>query len=247
MACAMRSTRGRSDAMAALRALAVIVGWLSLAGAGRAGGNETLADPASDAPQQRSFPRAAGPAVASYAEALRSWRRAEDLNAWLDARFEYDGARALRLSETQRARSGGLPIHEPQAFFDSPRGICVDVARFAVESLRMIDPLAKAGYLMIEFDPATRSGHTLRRHWVATFQRDGQLYVFGDSKRPGHLAGPYADVAAFVADYARYRGRQVVAFRQLQTFERQRRQLAKAQAREAVSPPPVALSPPPPR
>ena len=96
--------------------------------------------------------------------------------------------------------------------------MCVDVARFAVESLRVIDPQAKAGYLMIEFNPATLSGQTLRRHWVATFERDGQLYVFGDSKRPGYLAGPYVDAAAFVADYARYRGRDVVAFRQLPTL-----------------------------
>jgi len=222
--------------VSALRALAVIVGWLSLAGAGWTGGNEALADPTSDAPEQRSGARSAEPAVASYAEALRTWRRAEDLNAWLDERFEYDSARALRLSETQRARSGGLPIHEPQAFFVSPRGICVDVARFAVESLRMIDPQAKAGYLMIQFDPATLSGQTLRRHWVATFQRDGQLYVFGDSKRPGHLAGPYADAAAFVVDYARYRGREVVAFRQLPSYQRQRRQLATQQPRESARP-----------
>jgi transglutaminase superfamily protein len=211
-----------------------------LCGAGvawSAAGDQQRADPMSDAPEQRAAVSGGGaPAVASYAEALRTWRSAEDLNAWLDERFEYDTARALRLSETQRARSGSLPIHEPRAFFASPRGVCVDVARFAVESLRVIDPQAKAGYLMIEFNPATLSGQTLRRHWVATFERDGQLYVFGDSKRPGHLAGPYADAAAFTADYARYRGREVVAFRLLPTFERQRRQLANKQAREATQP-----------
>ena len=126
--------------------------------------------------------------------------------------------------------------------------MCVDVARFAVESLRVIDPQANASYLMIEFNPAALSGQTLRRHWVATFERDGQLYVFGDSKRPGVLAGPYADAAAFVADYARYRGREVVAFRQLPSYQRQRRQLATQQPRDggaAVSA--SAFSPPPPR
>ena len=196
--------------------------------------NESRADPASDAPEQRSLARGEAPSPDSYARALQTWRSAEDLNAWLGERFEYDSARALRLSETQRARAGTLPLHEPAVFFESPRGVCVDVARFAVESLRAIDPQAKAGYLMIEFNPATLSGQTLRRHWVATFQRDGQLYVFGDSKRPGHLAGPYADAAAFVADYARYRGREVIAFRQLPTYERQRRQLATQQPREAA-------------
>lgn len=204
--------------------------------AGTLANNEPRADPLSDAPEQRSPAHSGAPQPASYAQALQTWRRAEELNAWLGERFEYDTARALRLSETQRSRTGTLPIHEPAAFFESPRGVCVDVARFAVESLRVIDPQAKASYLMIEFNPATLSGQILRRHWVATFERDGQLYVFGDSKRPGFLAGPYADAAAFVADYARYRGREVVAFRQPPTYERQRRQLATKQPREAAQP-----------
>jgi hypothetical protein len=204
--------------------------------AGALASDEARADPMSDAPEPRSIARSAVPPPASYADALRTWRRPEDLNAWLGERFEYDTARALRLSETQRSRAGTLPIHEPGAFFQSPRGVCVDVARFAVESLRAIDPQAKASYLRIEFNPATLSGQTLRRHWVATFERDGQLYVFGDSKRPGSVAGPYADAATFVADYARYRGREVVAFRQLPTYERQRRQLATKQPRAAAPP-----------
>jgi hypothetical protein len=204
--------------------------------AGARASDEARADPMSDAPEQRTSARSAAPPPASYADALRTWRRPEDLNAWLGEHFEYDTARALRLSETQRSRAGTLPILEPNAFFELPRGVCVDVARFAVESLRAIDPQAQAGYLMIEFNPATLSGQVLRRHWVATFERDGRLYVFGDSKRPGTMAGPYADAAAFVADYARYRGREVVAFRQLPTYERQRRQLATRQPREAAPP-----------
>ena len=217
----------------------IAIGAASLLAAGWAiGASEPRADPASDAPEPRvaAAGRATVPAPASYTEALRSWRRPEDLNAWLGAHFEYDMPRALRLSETQRARSGTLPIHEPGAFFAAPRGVCVDVARFAVESLRAIDPQAKAGYLMIEFDPTTLSGQTLRRHWVATFERDGQLYVFADSKRPGHLAGPYPDAQAFAADYARYRGREIVAVRQLPSYERQRRSMATRQLREPGAP-----------
>ena len=200
-------------------------------------GDEQRADPTSDAPDRLSIARGAAlPQPPSYAKALETWRTPEDLSVWLGERFEYDMARALRLSETQRARAGTLPIHEPSVFFESPRGVCVDVARFAVESLLAIDPQTKASYLMIEFDLATLSGQTLRRHWVATFERDGELYVFGDSKRPGVLAGPHVDAAAFIADYARYRGREVVAFRQLPTYERQRRQLATKQSRETAPP-----------
>jgi len=208
-----------------------------LLGAGAAWCTEPRADPDSDAPEQpAAMVQGAAGGPASYAQALRTWQRPEDINAWLGARFEYDLARALRLSESQRARSGTLPIIEPRAFFESPHGVCVDVARFAVESLRAIDPQARAAYLMIEFNPATLSGQTLRRHWVATFERDGALYVFADSKRPGHLAGPYADAQAFAADYARYRGREIVAVRQRASYERQRRQLATRQAREPGAP-----------
>lgn len=228
----MRSIRGSSEVMNSRRLVCVAL-WLC---SGAAVGREMLADPASDAPESRRVAPATVPAPTSYAQALQTWRRPEDLNAWLGEHFEYDRARALRLSETQRARSGTLPIHEPGAFFAAPRGVCVDVARFAVESLRAIDPQAKAGYLMIEFDPATLSGQTLRRHWVATFERDGRLYVFADSKRPGVLAGPYADAAAFAADYARYRGREIVAVRLLPSYERQRRQLATRQPREPARP-----------
>ena len=224
--------------MSRRRHFVVGVGMLALcARASRAGGSEALADPASDAPEApRSVSRGAAPSPASYAQALQSWRRPEDINAWLGEHFEYDMARALRLSETQRARAGALPIHEPAVFFASPRGVCVDVARFAVESLRVIDRQAQASYLMIEFNPATLSGQTLRRHWVASFEREGALYVFADSKRPGHLAGPYADAAAFAADYARYRGREIVAVRQLPSYERQKRQLATRQPREPAQP-----------
>jgi hypothetical protein len=232
----MRSIRVRSDgARVGRRRLAAAAGlWVVAAAWARAG--EAPADPASDAPEQRIKAAGSVPMPASYAEALRTWRRPEDINAWLAEHFEYDLPRALQLSESQRARSGTLPIHEPEAFFASPRGVCVDTARFAVESLRAIDPQRKAGYLMIEFNPATLHGQTLRRHWVAGFERDGALYVFADSKRPGHLAGPYPDTAAFAADYARYRGREIVAVRRLPTYERQRRQLATRQPGEPSKP-----------
>jgi hypothetical protein len=190
------------------------------------------ADPASDAPESRSAGAAAVIDAPSYGEALQRWRSVDDVNAWIGARFEYDMQRALRLSETQRERSGRLPIHAPQAFFAAPRGVCVDLSRFAVETLRSIEPTLKARYLMIEFDPVTIQGNTLRRHWVAHFERDGQHYFFADSKRPGHLAGPYADTAAFIHDYAAYRGREIVAFRDLESTARQMRTLAAKQRRE---------------
>ena len=191
------------------------------------------ADPASDAPEGPRPHAAAFKDAPSYKQALQLWRTPEDVNAWIGAKFRYDMPRAMRLSESQRHRSGPLPIHPPQAFFADPSGVCVDLSRFAVETLRQIEPAVNAGYLMIEFEPLTMAGNTLRRHWLAFFVRDGGYYFFADSKRPGVLAGPYAGPAAFIAEYAAYRNRQIVGFRELDSYQRK---LATKQSRQDRSP-----------
>jgi len=188
----------------------------------------SAADPLSDAPEDRQRPIPAAPDFPSYAQAVQAWRTPEELNAWIGAKFEYDVERSMLLSETQRARKAGPPIYEPAAFFAAPKGICVDLSRFAVETLRAVAPDTKARYVMIEFNPAAIRGNTLRRHWVVVFEREGQRYYFADSKRPGHIAGPYASTQAFLEDYARYRGREIVAFRELESFRRRTRTPAAA-------------------
>jgi hypothetical protein len=190
------------------------------------------ADSVSDAPEPRVVDQGQVKEASSYEEALRRWRNAEDVNAWIGAKFEYDMSRAMLLSETQRTKSGRLPIHRPEAFFASPRGVCVDLSRFAVETLRAIDPHAKPAYLMIEFAPLSIGGNTLRRHWLASFERGGKHYFFADSKRPGSLAGPYASTREFIEEYARYRGREVVAVREMQSYERKERTPATKHVRE---------------
>lgn len=184
------------------------------------------ADPDSDAPEAPRASAAAFVDAPTYSQALAAWRSPEDVNAWIGARFEYDTARAMRLSETQRQASGRLPIHPPGEFFGSPKGVCVDLSRFAVETLAAISPESRPRYVMIDFDPVTIRGNTLRRHWVAAFERDGKLYFFGDSKRPGVIAGPYDSVQAYIDDYARYRGRTIVAFSERGSYERTARTAA---------------------
>lgn len=175
-------------------------------------------------------------APASHAAALASWKRAEDVNAFIGSRFEYDRGRAMLLSETQRA--GSKPaIHAPGEFFASPRGVCVDLSRFAVETLRAVDPGSKPMFLMIEFEPVTIARNTLRLHWLASYHRDGQHWFFGDSKRPGHIAGPYPTMEAFIADYEGYRGRRIVRWRSLASFERTVRTRAERQDRSPTSAP----------
>ena len=182
-----------------------------------------VADPASDAPEVQNHRVVSFKDAASYQQALQVWRTPEDVNAWIGARFSYDLSRAMVLSETQRSGSGRMPVYEPQEFFAAPSGVCVDLSRFAVETLQRIDPDSKPRYLMIEFAPIQIAGNTLRMHWIASFRRDGQTYFFADSKRPGHLAGPYAGTQEFIEEYVKYRGRPIVAFRELESFQRQPR------------------------
>ena len=114
----------------------------------------------------------------SYEHALQVWKTPEDINVWIAAYFSYDMARAMRLSETQRAKHGRLAIYTPADFFATKAGICVDLSRFAVETLRAINPQCDPKYLMIEFDPVTITGNTLRRHWLVSFKHDGKILLF---------------------------------------------------------------------
>ena len=190
------------------------------------------ADLASDAPQLQRLQIESFKDAASYQEALQVWRTPEDVNAWINAKFIYDMSRALALSETQRSKSGQLSIHQPHDFFASPSGVCVDLSRFAVETLRYIDPEVKPNYLMIEFAPVDIAGSTLRLHWLVSFKREGKYYVFADSKRPGHIAGPYTSTAEFIDEYAKYRRGQIIAFQELESYHRKQRTLATKQSRE---------------
>ena len=191
-----------------------------------------VANPSPDAPEARYLAATPVKPASSYAEALQVWRDAYDLNAWIGARFEYDSSRAILLSETQRAKSGPLPIHTPEDFFAAPRGVCVDLTRFAVDTLRVIDPQSEPAFLMIEFVPVSIAGNTLRLHWLAMYRRNEGHYFFADSKRPGHIAGPYATVGQFIQEYAQYRGREVVSFREVASYERKMRKQATKQYRE---------------
>jgi len=201
------------------KALALFL-FLCLAGfSGGVSGVERLPD----APQQPGASAVESPAAGSYAEALAGWRTPEDISRWMEANFSYDTPRAMRLSETQRAVQAAPPIYEPVELFEKKTGVCVDLTRFAVETLRGIDPQSDPKYLMIEFEPVQIAGNTLRLHWLASFQRGGKTWFFADSKRPGHIAGPYADAQAFLSDYEQFRGRKIMSFRELASYRKQKK------------------------
>jgi hypothetical protein len=177
----------------------------------------------SDEPEYARDPTVGFKAAASYEQALQVWKSPEDINGWIAANFSYDRERALRLSETQRAKNMRISIHTPSEFFNAKTGVCVDLSRFGVETLRRIDPSSDPKYLMIEFDPVQIKGNLLRLHWLVSFKREGKIYIFADSKRPGHIAGPYQDMQTFITEYEQYRRRKIVAFRELGSYEKQKR------------------------
>jgi|WetSurMetagenome_2_1015567.scaffolds.fasta_scaffold272471_1 hypothetical protein len=193
-----------------------------------------VADPFSDAPESAPSPSVPFKAADSYEDALQVWETPEDINAWIAANFAYDMQRALRLGETHKAKDERMSIYTPAEVFDTKTGVCVDLSRFGVETLKQVDPQSDPKYLMIEFDPVQIAGSTLRLHWLVSYKRGGRVFFFADSKRPGHIAGPYDDVLSFIGDYERYRGRRIVAFRELESYQRQRRTEApKAEAPRA--------------
>ena len=165
----------------------------------------------------------------SYNRALAIWKTAEDISKWAANSFVYDKARAMRLSANQRTREKVISVYDPPEFFVKKTGICVDLARFGFETLRKIDPNRDPKYLMIEFDPIQKNGKVFRFHWLVSFKQDGMKYFFCDSKRPGYVAGPYNSTEVFITEYEQYRGRKIVAHRELESYQKQR----KSQSRKA--------------
>jgi hypothetical protein len=193
-----------------------------------------------DAPEARHRPAAPLPdAPKSYAEALAIWKAPEDIARFTNAAFTYDRERALALAETADSRTARPAIHRPEAMYAKPEGVCIDLARFGVETLNRLDASFAARYLMIEFDPMVIDGRTLRRHWIASFRRNGKVWFFADSRRPGHVAGPYDSVDTFIEDYARYRERPIVKWRETDSFLRATRTVAASVKSTAPSPSPA--------
>ena len=154
--------------------------------------------------------------IDSYTQALETWKTAEDINKWVAGSFIYDRARAIKLSSNRKKQIKGISIYKPSEFFVTKAGVCVDLARFGVETLKKIDP----NYLMIEFDPIQIHGNTFRLHWLVSFKKDGKKYFFCDSKRPGFLAGPYNNTQVFINEYEQYRNRKIVSHRELESYKK---------------------------
>ncbi len=204
----------------ARRTFAVLIAACALSGYGLAAAALAADQPAADAH-----------AIAqAYADQTRRWRNPEQVHAWIARNFTYDRARAIALSETQRSRGAPFRIYETAEFYQRPSGICVDVSRFAVETLRKIAPTSEPKYLLIKFDPIRIKGNVLRMHWLASYRKNGKYYFFADSHHPQVLSGPHDDVADFVKSYQDVRKRTIVSYRLVDTFRKQRRKMRQKRA-----------------
>lgn len=159
----------------------------------------------------------------SFEEALITWKTIQDVNSWIRSDFRYDMKRALQLSEN--ASEEKPEIYTPQELYQKKAGVCIDLARFAVETGRKLQPEARLCYLMIEFEPVTVDGRILRKHWLASYETDSGLYFMADSKRPGHIAGPYTKTEDFISEYSLFRNRKIESFRLLEDFRSRKKKL----------------------
>ncbi len=157
----------------------------------------------------------------SYQTALENWTTVNDVSMWMGQHFSYDMSRAIALSETNR-KNNSVEIYTPSELFSVKKGICVDLARFGVETLRSLMPQKETKYLMIEFVPIEIDGEIIRKHWLAFYPDGSDYYFFADSKRPGYISGPYKQVEDYISEYSKYRQRKIVSSMELDSYKKKR-------------------------
>lgn len=177
----------------------------------------------SDAATDSIVYQADASAPISYKEALQKWKTVSDVNLWMKENFHYDMERAKQLSENSSKREK-TAIYSPAEFYQIKKGTCVDLSRFAVETINRLDTSKHVQYLMIEFEPIIIDSSIMKKHWVAVYQDSSNYYFWADSKRPGHTAGPYKMIDEFIADYQDFRDRKIVSWKILSSYEKKKKQ-----------------------
>lgn len=181
-----------------------------------------LSDAPANADQQGVLP------TRSYQEALVSWDHVDSVNHWIGKHFGYDMSRALKLGEGSDQRSQ-TPILTPEEFYENPNGVCLDLSRFAVETLRQISQDYDANYLMIEFEPLEIKGAVLRKHWITVYKDANDLFNFtADSKFPGRKYEGYKDVDLFIKEYELLRERKITNYKVVPSYKKNKKRLKRS-------------------
>jgi hypothetical protein len=184
----------------------------------------------SDASTEPLVSPPAGLAPVSYEDALQKWKTPSDVNNWIKENFRYDMERAKHLAENSTSREK-TAIYFPAELYLAKKGVCIDLSRFAVETINRLDTSKHVQYLMIEFDPIMIDSSIIRKHWMAVYEDKAGYYLLADSKRPGHIAGPYKTVDDFIAEYQFFRGRKIISWKILQSYAKKKREKTIQQTR----------------
>ncbi len=155
----------------------------------------------------------------SFREAIIKWKTIQDINDWIANNFEYDMERALQLASNSKTRTE-TNIYRPDELYDYKKGVCIDLVRFAFETIQAMDSTIFVKYLMIEFEPLTIGNRIFKRHWLVVYEENHQLYAFADTKRPGYISGPHEDIADFTNEYEKFRQRKIVTFKLTDTYKK---------------------------
>ena len=175
----------------------------------------------SDAADDSSLQRPDTSNITSYEAASKQWKTVAEVNQWIKENFRYSVERAKQLAENSAAREK-TPIYTPTELYRLKKGVCIDLSRFAVETVNRMDTSKHVQYLMIEFEPILIDSSIIKKHWMAAYRDSSGYFLFADSKRPGHIAGPYTDIEDFIAEYQTFRDRKTVSWKLLPSYEKKK-------------------------
>jgi hypothetical protein len=155
----------------------------------------------------------------SYKETIRKWKTVNDVNTWIVQNFSYDINRAIKLADNSEARER-ISIYTPVETYNSRKGTCVDLSRFAFETIQMLDSSIEVKYLMIEFAPLIINSSILKRHWMIVYREKNLFYTMADTKQPGLIGGPYNDIAEFIVEYQKISKREIIRYKLLDKYKK---------------------------
>ena len=181
------------------------------------------------------IPSSAETCTANYEMLLEKWNSPEQVSAWIGENFRYDRDRAAMLSNSRKENGARPEIYDASKLFEKKSGICVDLSRFCVDTLKDVCPQSDPKYVKIEFEPVEFKGNVFRFHWVTSFKRDGKIFIMADSKRPGKIVGPYESLEDFSVEYERFRSRKIIEVRELDSFRKTMKKKAKKRSKTRMS------------
>jgi hypothetical protein len=160
--------------------------------------------------------------ISSYEASVKQWTTITDVNNWMKQNFHYEINRAKHLAENSSTREK-TGIYSPAELYQIKKGVCIDLSRFAVETINIIDTSKHVQYLLIEFEPIMIDSSIIKKHWTAIYQDVLGYYIIADSKRPGHVAGPYQNVDDFISEYQTFRNRKILSWKILPSYEKRKK------------------------